>query len=57
MDEVGVVYMCDLWGFDVLSECGLMVVEVIDVAHVGDIDVLYLVGGNFLEILLELCFV
>ena len=42
-----------LWGFDVPTERGLNAVEMIDAAHEGRLDVLYQVGGNFLETLPE----
>ncbi len=42
-----------LWGFDVPSEKGLSAVGMIDAARAGDIEVLYSVGGNFLETLPE----
>lgn len=41
----------ELWGFDVPSGRGLNAVEMIDVAHEGGLDVLYQIGGNFLETL------
>ena len=47
----------DMWGFNVPSWRGLSSVEAIDAAHNGDIDVLYSVGGNFLETLPEPQFV
>ncbi len=46
-----------LWGFPVPSGRGLSSVEAIDAAHQGLIDVLYSVGGNFLETLPEPQFV
>jgi len=57
VDEAGTAHMRELWGFDVPSERGLTAVEAIDAAHAGDIDVLYSVGGNFLETLPEPRFV
>ena len=47
----------DMWGFNVPLWRGLSSVEAIDAAHNGDIDVLYSVGGNFLETLPEPQFV
>jgi molybdopterin-dependent oxidoreductase alpha subunit len=41
----------ELWGFDVPSWRGLNAVEMIDAAHEREIDLLYQVGGNFLETL------
>ena len=49
--------MEELWGFPVPNWRGLSSVEAIDAAHNGDIDVLYSVGGNFLETLPEPQFV
>ena len=49
--------MAELWGFPVPSWRGLSSVETIDAAHEGRIDVLYSVGGNFLETLPEPQFV
>ena len=46
-----------LWGFSVPSWRGLSAVEAIDAAHEGNIDVMYSVGGNFLETLPEPQFV
>ena len=46
-----------LWGFALPHEKGLTAVETIDAAHDGEIDVLYAVGGNFLETLPEPKFV
>jgi len=43
----------DLWGFEVPSERGLSAVQMIDAAHDGHLDILYSVGGNFLETLPE----
>jgi len=57
VDEAGAAHMRELWGFDVPSERGLTAVETIDAAHAGKIDVLYSVGGNFLETLPEPQFV
>ena len=42
-----------VWGFPVPVWRGLTAVETIDAAHAGDLDVLYSVGGNFLETLPE----
>jgi molybdopterin-dependent oxidoreductase alpha subunit len=41
------------WGFDVPSQKGLMAPEMIDAAHDGQLEVLFTVGGNFLEVLPE----
>ncbi|MCM0591516.1 MAG: FdhF/YdeP family oxidoreductase [Gloeotrichia echinulata DVL01] len=41
------------WGFDVPTNKGLIAPEMIDAAHRGKLDVLFSVGGNFLEVLPE----
>jgi molybdopterin-dependent oxidoreductase alpha subunit len=41
----------ELWGFDVPDTPGLKTSEMIDAAHAGQIDVLFSVGGNFLDVL------
>lgn len=46
-----------LWGFAPPAERGLTAVETIDAAERGEIDVLYSLGGNFLETLPEPRFV
>ncbi len=43
----------ELWGFEVPGWLGMNAVEMIDAAHDGMLDVLYQVGGNFLETLPE----
>ncbi len=43
----------DLWGFPAPERPGLSAVETIDAAHRGELDVLYSVGGNFLDTLPE----
>jgi molybdopterin-dependent oxidoreductase alpha subunit len=47
----------ELWGFDVPDWRGLNAVEMIDAAHEGRIDLLYQVGGNFLETMPEPAYV
>jgi len=44
-------HLSDLWQFDVPNWKGLNAVEMIDAAHADDLDVLYQIGGNFLETL------
>jgi molybdopterin-dependent oxidoreductase alpha subunit len=39
------------WGFEVPTTKGLIAPEMLDAAHAGDLDVLFSVGGNFLEVL------
>ncbi|MEH2246842.1 FdhF/YdeP family oxidoreductase [Nostoc sp.] len=41
------------WGFEVLASKGLIAPEMINAAHQGQLDVLFSVGGNFLEVLPE----
>ena len=52
-DERAAKNLEQIWGFPVPSWRGLTAVETIDAAHEGRIDVLYSVGGNFLETLPE----
>ena len=39
------------WGFDVPSRPGLMAADMVDAARLGDLDVLWSSGGNFLDVL------
>jgi molybdopterin-dependent oxidoreductase alpha subunit len=39
------------WGFDVPSQPGLMAADMVDAARLGDLDVLWSSGGNFLDVL------
>ena len=39
----------DAWGFPVPTAPGMMTAAMLDAAHAGRLDVLYLLGGNFLE--------
>lgn len=41
------------WGFGVPTAKGLVAPEMIDAAHAGDLEVLFSVGGNFLEVMPE----
>ncbi|MEH2265461.1 FdhF/YdeP family oxidoreductase [Nostoc sp.] len=41
------------WGFEVPASKGLIAPEMISTAHQGELDVLFSVGGNFLEVLPE----
>lgn len=43
--------LAELWGFAVPTAPGLTAPEMLDAAHAGDLDVLWSVGGNFLEVL------
>lgn len=47
----------ELWGFPVPTARGLTAPEMIDAAHQGGLDVLFSVGGNFLEVLPEPAYV
>jgi molybdopterin-dependent oxidoreductase alpha subunit len=49
VDENGAKAFSELWGFNVPDWRGMNAVEMIDAAHSGGLDVLYQVGGNFLE--------
>lgn len=57
LDAAGIARLGALWGFAPPSTPGLRAPEMIDAAQRGDIDVLYSVGGNFLETLPEPDFV
>ncbi|MBD2338286.1 FdhF/YdeP family oxidoreductase [Calothrix sp. FACHB-156] len=43
----------EIWGFEVPVTQGLIAPEMINAAHQGKLDVLFSVGGNFLEVLPE----
>ena len=45
--------LSDHWGFEVPTTKGLIASEMIDAAYEGQLDVLFSVGGNFLEVLPE----
>lgn len=53
VDEDGARALSTQWGFDVPSEPGLTAPEMVDAAERGDLDVLYVAGGNFLDVLPE----
>lgn len=53
VDADGAEQFSELWSFDVPGWRGMNAVEMIDAAHEGKLDVLYQVGGNFLETLPE----
>jgi molybdopterin-dependent oxidoreductase alpha subunit len=53
VDADGAQRFSGLWGFDVPASPGMNAVEMIDAAHHRGLDVLYQVGGNFLETLPE----
>ncbi|MBW3591242.1 MAG: FdhF/YdeP family oxidoreductase [Actinobacteria bacterium] len=51
--EQSAAVLSDRWGFKVPSSRGLVVPEMVDAAHAGDLDVLFSAGGNFLEVMPE----
>ncbi len=51
IDSEGARELSLLWGFDVPSRPGMTAPEMIDAAAAGELDVLFSVGGNFLEVL------
>jgi molybdopterin-dependent oxidoreductase alpha subunit len=51
VDGEGASRFAELWGFDPPARRGLTAVEMIDAAREGKIDLLYQIGGNFLETL------
>jgi molybdopterin-dependent oxidoreductase alpha subunit len=53
VDEAAAARLSDLWGFDVPAEPGMTAPEMVDAAGRGELDALFAVGGNFLEVLPE----
>src|SRR5688500_15684880 len=53
VDEAGARALSAQWGFDVPSRPGRTAPEMVDAAERGDLDVLYVAGGNFLDVLPE----
>ena len=53
VDEESAKQLEELWGFPVPTSKGWNAVEMIEAAHAGEVDVLYSLGGNFLETLPE----
>ncbi len=49
--------LSELWGFPVPTRLGMTAPQMIDAAHAGDLDVLFSIGGNFLEVLPDPAFV
>jgi molybdopterin-dependent oxidoreductase alpha subunit len=45
--------LSQIWGFEVPATQGLIAPDMINAAHQGQLDVLFSVGGNFLEVLPE----
>jgi molybdopterin-dependent oxidoreductase alpha subunit len=53
ISDIGARRFENMWGFKVPTKLGLTAVEMIDAAHEGKLDVLYSMGGNFLDTLPE----
>lgn len=51
LDEDSAARLSSLWGFPVHHEPGYTAPQMIDAAAAGDLDVLFSVGGNFLEVM------
>ncbi|HEV7761041.1 MAG TPA: molybdopterin-dependent oxidoreductase, partial [Acidimicrobiales bacterium] len=51
VDAEGAAALGERWGFPVPSAPGLTAPEMVDAAEQGDLDVLWLSGGNFLDVL------
>ncbi len=51
VDDEGARHFAALWGFPVPTHRGWMAGEMIEAAHAGHVDLLYCVGGNFVETL------
>ena len=51
INEATARHFSELWGFEVPAWKGLACVDMLEAAHAGAIDVLYVAGGNFLETL------
>jgi molybdopterin-dependent oxidoreductase alpha subunit len=43
--------LSEAWGFPVPAEPGLTAPEMMDAAHAGDLDVMFAMGGNFLDVM------
>ena len=50
-------HFSQVWGFDVPATPGMTAPQMLDAAHAGALDLLFAVGGNFLEVLPEPDFV
>jgi molybdopterin-dependent oxidoreductase alpha subunit len=50
VEESSARELSELWGFEVPSEPGLTALEQLEAAERGEIDALFLCGGNFLEV-------
>ncbi|HLP91187.1 MAG TPA: FdhF/YdeP family oxidoreductase [Nostocaceae cyanobacterium] len=53
INEENAAHLSKIWGFAVPTNQGLIAPEMIDAAYQGNLDVLFSVGGNFLEVLPE----
>lgn len=43
--------LSEVWGFPVPAEPGLTAPEMMDAAHAGDLDLMFAMGGNFLDVM------
>lgn len=53
VNEANAKKLSQLWGFDVPFSSGLSAPEMIDAAHAGNLDVFYIIGGNFIDTMAE----
>ncbi len=51
VNPVNAAELGDLWGFEVPAAPGITAPEMVDAAHAGDLDVLWMSGGNFLDVM------
>jgi molybdopterin-dependent oxidoreductase alpha subunit len=51
VDEANAAVIADAWGFAVPTTPGLTAPEMVDAAERGELDVLWMSGGNFLDVL------
>lgn len=51
LDEDSAARFTSIWGFPVDNEPGYTAPQMIDAAHRGELDVLFSIGGNFLEVM------
>ncbi|MDP7639121.1 MAG: FdhF/YdeP family oxidoreductase [Candidatus Hydrogenedentes bacterium] len=57
VSEENAAALSEAWAFDVPTAPGMNAPKMIDAAHRGELDVLFSVGGNFLEVLPDPAFV
>ncbi|MEA2453111.1 MAG: hypothetical protein QOG04_1821 [Actinomycetota bacterium] len=57
LDDESAARFTSFWGFPVHPDPGYTAPQMIDAAHAGDLDVLFSVGGNFLEVMPDPAFV